>query len=405
MIGRLIRKNSAVILLGSLYLSALSVGQSMADSLPVVTIDYVKSNTVVDRIPFSGTVVARDEVHISSQLSGLRIDKISVEVGSSVKEGDVLITLDAQQLESELAQIDLDVALAEANIRQSSNRITASKALLKMANAALHRHVELSKSGSVSQSILDESRGEADEASASLAITKENYLIAKITKAQLQEKRNLISLNLSRTVITAPRSGLITSRAAHIGAMVFASSEPLLTLLVGSDIELSAEVSDTAIARISVGDKAQITLADGSSSTGEIRLILPTVDPRTRLGEVKVSLSDTGDVPIGSFVHGWLNASAYNALVVPNSAVQWSKQGDQVSVVTAGVIEKRRVVLGSIHEGQREIVEGLVAGEQVLIRAGSFFKSGERVLVVGPQAKTNQPRVKAAQMKRIGGVL
>jgi HlyD family secretion protein len=403
--GHFIKTRFSMIVVGSLCLSALYADQSMADSLPVVTVDYVKSNTVVDRIPFSGTVVAREEVHVSSQLSGLRINQISVEVGSLVKEGDVLITMDAQQLENELAQIDFDVALAEANIRQSSNRITASQASLKMANAVLHRHVELSKSGSVSQSILDESRGEADEASASLAITKENSLIAKITKAQLQEKQKLISLNLSRTVITAPRSGLITSRSAHIGAMVFASSEPLLTLLVDSDIELSAEVLDTSLARITVGDKAQITLADGSVSQGEIRMISPTVDPRTRLGEVKVSLSDTSNLRIGSFAHGWLNANAYKALVVPNSAVQWSSHGDQVSVVTAGVIEKRRVVLGSVHEGLREIREGLVAGEQVLIRAGSFFKNGDRVSVVEAETNANRVAVKTAQMNRVGGML
>lgn len=395
----------AVVLLGSLSIFALHVDQSMAESLPVVTIDYVKSNTVVDRIPFSGTVVAREEIHISSQLSGLRINEIAVEIGASVKEGDVLITMDAQQLENELALIDFDVALAEADIRQSRNRIIASDAMLKMKNAVLKRSVDLRKSGNVSQSVMDESRAEADEASASLAISKESFLIAKITKAQLHEKRKLVSLNLSRTVITAPRNGLITSRSAHVGSMVSSSSEPLLTVMVDREIELSAEVLDTTMARINIGDKAQIILADGSSLQGKIRLISPAVDPHTRLGKVKVSLDYGSNVRIGSFAHGWLNANAYEALVIPNSAVQWSKHGDQVSIVSTGVIEKRRVVLGSVHEGQREIIEGLVAGEQVLVRAGSFFKDGDRVSTVGPQIQTNHIPVESAQINRAGGVL
>ena len=70
--------------------------------------------------------------------------------------------------------------------------------------------------------------------------------------------------------------------------------------------------------------------------------------------------------------------------MVPSTAVQSNTEGDAVTVVKDGVIEKRSIVAGILFDGKREVIKGLTAGETVLVRAGNFFRDGDLVKVARP---------------------
>lgn len=374
-------------------------------SLPKVTIAIAHTKTMADRIPITGTFIARQDVHINAQLSGIQILEVHAEIGSEIRKGDVLIELDALTLRGKVAQIDAEILRAEASIRQAQNRIVAAQASLQVAESNLKRNTKLSKSDGIAQSTLDISQGAADEAAANRAIANEDLAIAKAELAQWKAQHEVALLNLSRTRIIAPSNGKITTSTAHVGAIVTPGGEPLMTLMVNSEVELEAEVIETALSRIRVGDHAQFSLVDGNQRQGEVRSISPSVDARTRLGTVKITVLDGTDTWIGSFTQGWLTALEYDALMIPESAVQSTEHGEVVSVVRDGVVEKRVIETGISYEGQREILEGLEMGEQVLARASSFYRDGDRVSVVNPSPDTAESSVASTPLQTKGSVL
>ena len=125
----------------------------------------------------------------------------------------------------------------------------------------------------------------------------------------------------------------------------------------------------------------EVSVAGVGKQEGIVRIISPVIDPKTRLGTVRITLAKNPDIRIGGFAEGWVKINTKKAKVVPASAVQSNGSGNIVTVVKDGVIEKRPVVAGVLFEDKREIISGLSENEQVLVKAGGFYNSGDKVRV------------------------
>lgn len=375
----------------------------LAETLPRVSIATASSELVVDNIPLSGSFVARQELHIHTRLSGVMVEQIHVEAGSVVNRGDILLEFDSTILANELERITTELIRSKAIIRRSRESLFAAEALLTQADSALKRANRLRKSQVISQSEHDERITAARAAGASFAIAKEDLAIAKAGHDIGVSRQELAVLNLSRTVIKSPVNALVISQSVHIGTVANPGGTPLLTLIVNNEIELNAEVMEAGLSRARIGDHVQLTLADGTQAQGQVRLISPTVDPLTRLGSIRVSMTNGYAPRLGSFAHGWLRGSEHHALLIPDSAVQsQALTGDTVAVVTNGVIKKRAVITGSSFHGQREVLQGLEAGEHVLLRTSSFYRDGDRVSVFEAQPTKNTTLPDSAQLRDNG---
>lgn len=376
---------AATILMGIAILSGpLVAGANEADAAivnreaPVVSVAQATRREIVARVPVTGTLVARQPVQIHAQVAGYEIREIRAEIGDKVAKGDILALLDDETLTVQLAQADAEYTRAAASVRQAESQIASAEAMLRQAQSQLERTLSLRKTGNAAQSLLDEVIATEASARASAASAADGLAVAKAQLAQSEAARDLARLHLRHTRIVAPVEGVIIARAAEIGALS-GGGTPLFDMVARGEIELAADVIGTALTQISAGDAVAVELAGGGTVAGKVRLVPASVDPATRLGLAYISLDEDPRLRVGLFASGWVTTDRREALTVPLTAVLADASGERVQVVHDGVVETRAVKAGLIWDGQREILAGLAPGDLVILRAGVFFRSGDRV--------------------------
>ena len=352
---------------------------------PTVTVAEAVMSEVVEQVAVSGTLVAREEVLVNTQVNGYVIETINVDVGDAVEAGDVLAKLNDETLQAQFAQAEAEVNRADAAIRQAQSQIDSAEAAYKQANASLERNQRLNASGNLSQASLDQSIAAAAEASAAQASAWDGLTVASAQRQLAASQRSQAVLNLTRAEIKAAAAGVISARNAQIGAIASSGGEPMFRIIRDGEIEVEAEVIETALGTLSVNDQANFSVAGLGRIDGTVRLIPRTVDPVIRIGLVRVALADNPGLRIGLFASGWITSDRHEGLTVPTSAVLSNRDGSFVQVVTDGVVQRREVTAGLIWKDRREIMSGLEPGETVIARAGAFFRDGDHVTAI-PEA-------------------
>jgi RND family efflux transporter MFP subunit len=255
------------------------------------------------------------------------------------------------------------------------------------AKAALTRISQLFQNGNVSEATYDDAVAKAEGARAEAASAKDALAIAEAERSGAELQRHIAEINLSWTEITAPVTGIIGERNVKVGALTSMSGEPLLTIFEGGALELAAEVIETSLGDIEPGDGGAVEVAGIGPLVGIVRLVSPTVDAMSRLGEVRITVEGHGGLRSGLFGSGVIETERRMALTVPLTAILSDTDGDYVQVVREGVVERRPVVPGLVWQGRREIVSGLEQGETVIERSGAFFRDGDNVRPVEPEPR------------------
>ena len=347
---------------------------------PVVTVAPATRAEVTARVAVAGTLVAAEEVLVNTRINGYAVESIAVEVGDTVAAGDVLATLDESGPAAQLAQAEAELARSTAAIGQAQGQIDAAAASRTEADAALERTERLRQSGNVSQATLDQAKAAATSARANLASARNGLDVAKAQQTAATSQRDLARLTLDRTEITAPVAGIVSARSVRLGEIASGGGEPLFRLIRRGELEVAVEIVETELGGIDAGDGASVNVAGVGAVNGEVRLIAPTVDARTRLGTVRISVSEKEGLRAGLSASGWIVTDRREAITVPARAVLTRNLESSVQVVEDGVVARRAVTPGILTEdGRREIVDGLAEGEQVIARAGAFFVDGDVV--------------------------
>lgn len=347
--------------------------------LPLVTLASAEPSQIEARVPVSGSLVARRQVQIHANVTGHEIKGIVADVGDRVKMGDVLAWLSDDVLSAQFAQATAEYQRAEAAVRQAESQIDSAVATLTEAASALERTRSLRKSGNASQAVLDQAVATAASARAAAASASDGLGVATAALAQADATRRIARLNLGYARITAPVEGVVVARTAERGAISGTGGEPLFTIIAGGEIELAADVIETSLAQLQPGDAAELQIAGLGKLAGRLRLAPASVDPVTRLGLARVALDPDPRLRLGLFASGWIVTDRREALTVPLTAILADDAGERVQVVRDGMIETRPIRAGLIFQDRREILDGLRAGEQVVARAGAFFRSGDHV--------------------------
>lgn len=149
---------------------------------------------------------------------------------------------------------------------------------------------------------------------------------------------------------------------------------------------------ETELANITVGRKARINVAGVGEILGTVRLVSPEVDPDTRLGKVRIFLGDDPKLRIGSFARGVIDTAHSRGLAVPTAAVVFDSAGAFVQVVRDGRVERRAIETGLVADGLVEVRKGLVLGDVVVAKAGTFLREGDAVRAVRPNSKISEAR-------------
>jgi HlyD family secretion protein len=365
--------------------AAVGSSQPAPAAGPSVTVTTAKIAEIVQSVVVSGSMIARDEVLVQPEVDGLSIVEILAEQGDKVAAGQVLARLSRVTLDVLKAQNDAQIGRADAGIAQANAQIAEAQANLVAANNNFDRTKALRSSGNVSNETFDQRDAAARAAEAKLTSAKQALAIATADLALAKAQGREIEVRLGRTEIKAPSAGIISRRNARIGATasIAAGTEPLFRLIADGAIELEADVAEVELPGLKVGQPVAVLSAGATVPlAGTIRLIAPEVDKASRLGKVRVALKGNPQVAIGSFARGIIETGRKSAVTLPLSAITYARSGPVVQSVSNGKVTSKKVELGLAGDGRAEIVSGVVEGETVVARAGTFVRDGDVVTPV-----------------------
>ena len=322
--------------------SALAGGPPPA----TVTAVRVAQTDWVQRIEEVGDLRAVQEVNIASEVAGT-ISEINITSGAQARAGQVLVRLDAAEDRAQL---------------------NALQAELKLAELELARITKLRNTPAFSQALLD--RAQSQKAS---------------LEAQVERQQALVK----RKTLRAPFDGALSIRQVSLGTII-APGEPMVRLQSLDPIHVDFTVSERHRGKVQVGQPVQVSVAAWPDQvfTGELTVVSPEVDVRTRTLKLRGDLSNP-DLRLqpGMFatVHLILSG-AEPVLTLPRTAISFFAYGESVFTIDDSgerpVVHRRQVTVGRTRNEQVEILSGLTAGELVVHTGHLKLREGQGVAVV-----------------------
>ena len=347
---------------------------------PSITVVPAVAGTLVEHVVVTGSLRPREEVQVTAEIDGLAVTEVLVEAGDRVRTGQVLARLSQDTTKASIAQTTAQVARAAAAIAQAESQVTEAKATLDQAKRIFDRTSQLAKSGVASKEAYDQRKSDVDVAAARLGAAEEALGAARADKALAEAQLLDARIRLARTEIKATADGTISRRDITVGRVVSASAGPLFLIMENSDIELAADVAETVITKLKVGDRASVLAAGFDKPLeGDVRLISPEVNDRSRLGQVRIDIPDDPALKVGAFARADIETARRDGVIVPLSAVLYTPSGPKVQVVKDGIVETRPVEIGLVSDGKAEIDSGLKPGEQLVSISGTFLRNGDHV--------------------------
>jgi RND family efflux transporter MFP subunit len=301
----------------------------------------------------NGNIAAWQEAIIGAEAQGLRLTEVRAQVGDRVKRGQVLALLSTETLAADAAAARAGVAEAEATQFEAA------------ANAERAR--QLQASGAISAQQIQQ------------YVTAEATARARVVslKAQLRSAE----VRLAQTRIVAPDDGVISARAATVGAVVQPGQE-LFRLIRKERLEWRADVAASEIVRIRPGQRVNVTPAGGGVVTGTVRMVAPTVDAATRNGIVFVDLPQPAAAKAGMFARGEFAVGEREGVTLPQSAVVLRDGFHWVFQVGAGnKVQQLKVGVGTRVGERIEITQGVAPGARVVAQGAGFLADGDVVRV------------------------
>ncbi|WP_299324549.1 efflux RND transporter periplasmic adaptor subunit [Parasphingopyxis sp.] len=332
-----------------------------ARDLPTVTVIVPGSQSISNTITASGTLAARRPMPVGVAGEGGQIARVFVDAGDWVGAGQVLATIESSVQSQQVSGAAAQLEVARAN--------------LALAQANLDRSLQLVERGFISQADIDRLTATRDAERARV----------NVSAAQLNELR----ARAGRLAIRAPSAGLVLQRSAEPGQVVSAGSGALFMLAQGGEMEMIAQVSESDLRRMSVGQQATIVpVGTADRFEGQIWQLSPTIDPTSRQGQARVALSYEEGLRPGGFASAEIVSGSIDAPMLPESAVQSDNDGNYVYIINEdNIVERREVTIGTVSTTGITIREGLRGNERVVRSAGAFLNPGDEVI---PQRMTQE---------------
>jgi HlyD family secretion protein len=368
--------------------AAESAVEPPARPLPAITVSEVQPLRLVDRIVASGLIAAVEEVQVAPLIEGQPVDALLADVGDLVVEGQVLAILSKSTLDLQKAEAVASLAAANSTIAQAQAQLLEAETAGAEAQRVVDRTTKLRDSGTAPQAVWDTANDNATAANARIAVATQGLEAARAQLALAEARLETVELHLGRTEVRALVSGKIVARNAKLGAIATAAGLPMFVITRDSALELRADISESDVLRLAPGQTATLrAVGMVTALAGTVRLVEPTIDTMTRLGQARISVEDADALRPGMFAEADIIVDDHDGLAVPITALGSSADGNTVMRVTDGLVERVVVTTGIRDGGMIEITSGLSAGDQVVTKAAAFVRPGDRVTpVLAPEA-------------------
>jgi len=328
----------------------------------------------------TGRVTAQRKAAVSTKATG-RLEFLGVQEGSVVKSGDILARIENKDVTATQDQARAGVQAAKANLEQGL-------AEMRDAQSNLTRSEDLAKKNFISGASLDTAKARFDKAKAAVA-----SLNGAIGVAQANLRATAVAVE--QTLIRAPFDGVVLTKNANVGDIItpFSSAADSKGAVVNmadmSTLEVEADVSETSISKISVGQPVQIQLDafPDLRIPGKVSRTVPTVDrsKATLLVKIEFIERDPRVLPDMSAKVSFLTRPLTEAEKAPVTAVQSSavtkRDGKDVVFVIENDIAKQTAIVVAGKIGDLLQVSGVKPGEKVVISPSEKLKNGAAVAI------------------------
>lgn len=334
---------AAVLLLAALVLSGCgrkNANAAASGSLPAVAVktQVAESKTRVATEDVVGTVRPKLSAAIEAKVSG-RIEQMLVVPGQAVTNGELLVQLDAHEIQARLDQAAAARQQAESDFKRASDLM--------------------------SQKILSQSEFDAAQSKFRMA------------DAVASEAATM----LDYTKIAAPFNGVITRKLADVGDLA-APGKPLLQMENPATLRLEADVPASLIANVKLGDQLAVNIAGVTNDiAGTVAEMSPAADLNSRTFLVKLDLPAVPGLRSGQFGRVAVPVGEVSAIRIPASAVVQRGQMEIVFVIANGHAQLRLVKTGARVGDEIEVVSGLDSGETVVTDGATDLMDGQPVSI------------------------
>jgi membrane fusion protein, heavy metal efflux system len=325
-----------------------------------------QANVTADQVVVPGKVELNPNrvSHVVLPLAG-RVAMVSARVGDFVQKGQPILSVESP---------DIDVAISA--LQQAEAALIQTRAAQAKAQADMDRTKDLFDHNAIAQkevvnseSVLAQARAAVDQAQASVQQSKRRLEIFGVQPGQFGQ----------RTIVRSPISGKVLEISVVEGEYRNDTSASLMTIADLSTVWVSAEVPETSIRLIEVGERVQIELSayPGEMFTGKVTQIADMVDPQSRTIEVRAEIENS---------KGRLRPEMFGQVrhidrtemrpVVPNSAVLQEEGRTSVWLEKApGQFHRTTVELGPRTGDRQAVLSGLKTGDRIVVDGAMLLKA------------------------------
>jgi HlyD family secretion protein len=389
-------------ILSALFILLLAGGLYLAFAPGKPDYEYVsqavETGDVIRTVTASGKLRALNTIKVGAEVSG-QVTKVFVDFNSSVTAGQVLAEIDPTRARSRMLQVEAQVATARATLQQAQANAVRAETDLMVQQREYARRQSLADSGFISKAGLDGATNALAASRASIKTTQAQIASARAQIAQANAELGSARLDVRRTVITAPASGVIINKLIEPGATVAASFQTPNLFEIAADtsrMQVEASVDEADIGEVREGQNVRFTVDayPEDKFRAVVRQIRKSATENQNVVSYFVILDvDNGD---GRLLPGMtanveiITGSKTKATRVPSTALRFRPRAadrpdkdklppsKSIMVYVVGADpykpQPRVVTLGLAGEDYTEVIKGLRAGDRILLRAKSTKK-------------------------------
>lgn len=366
--------------------------------------DSIVAGEVVRNVTASGKLRALNTIKVGAEVSG-QVTRVLVDFNSPVTAGQVLAEIDPTKFKARVQQAQAQVAVAQAAQAQAEAAIIRAKTDLEIQTREFGRQTELTNSGFVSKSRLDGTSNLLAAARASLRTSQAQLASARAQISQSSAELTSAMLDLRRTTIVAPTSGVVINKLVEPGTTVAAQFQTPNLFEIAADttrMQVEASVDEADIGQVRDGQAVSFTvdsypdsrfpavvqqIRKAATETQNVVSYLVILEVDNKDGRLLPGMTANVEIVTGKVA---------NVVRVPSTALRFQPRaadrdkklevnGAQpetaryVYVETSDPFrpERRRVTVGLEGESFTEIRSGLKSGEKVVVRSRSTKKKTE----------------------------
>jgi HlyD family secretion protein len=323
-------------------------------------------------------------VSVSAKITGI-VQKLNVDQGDTVKQGDVLAGLDIAELQARLEAARFAMAKARQDVEKSRAGVTKAQANLVLAQNNYKRDLEVFNAHYISQAAFDITQAQVKVAESEFAEAGKILEASQAVLEQATAEAGAAEALLDYTVIRAPMDGLITSRRAEIGDTITPGT-PLFNMVDLRTIWVAAWIDQALISSLKEGQSATIRLRSGRIFDGKVARLNKEADTVTRELEVDVMFNKLPEpLVIGEEAEVFITAGEAVGTAVPVTAIVSRDGKTGVLVVENKTTVFREISLGLQNDKMVLVVKGLSEGELVVVEPGAL-KPAQKVRPVVQKA-------------------